>query len=325
MGIPNLSIIMPVFNAGRYVGDAIQSILNQTFAGFELILVDDASTDGSTEIAGAFRDDRIRILSNEQNRGIAFSRNRGLQEARGRYIAAFDADDVAMPAKFEKQVRFLESNPSFGMVGSWAGKIDQNGQVLPGKWKLRAKPSSIPSILLFRNYFCHSAVVMKREAIPAGGYDTRFRINEDYNMWIQIARQWKVWNLPAYLVHYRVHPAGITSSGQADVEHHGRKVYQQSFRALGLDLDPGQMELLQLIKSGRPAPGPETLARIGEFLQMVIGSNAKSLIYDQSELRRTVLGRWLKMCLAAEGPRLLNMLKFMRSGLFRESLFKRHE
>lgn len=318
----DLSIIMPVYNAEMHVGESIRSILNQNLPEFELIIVDDGSTDRSLEIAGAFRDDRIRLFCNEQNRGIAFSRNRGIHEARGRYIAAFDADDVAMPGKFEKQVRFLESHSSFGMVGSWAKKIDQNGRVLPGRWKLGAKPSSIPSILLFRNYFCHSAVVMRREAIPPGGYDARFRTNEDYNMWIEIAKQWKVWNLPEYLVHYRVHPGGVTSSGHAVVEYHDGKIYTESFKALGIELSPGQMDNLLFIKSGRPAPDPDTLLRIEQFLQMVIEKNARRRLYNQSGFQRTILGRWLKVCLIQEGPSLLNMLKFMRSSLLRKYLFK---
>jgi len=115
--MPLLSIILPVYNSDLFVGQAINSLLKQTFRDFELLIIDDGSTDRTAAIISSFIDQRIKIIVNPVNRGIVFSRNRGLRSASGDFIAQFDADDVAMPDKFMKQIRFLQDNPDFGMVG----------------------------------------------------------------------------------------------------------------------------------------------------------------------------------------------------------------
>ena len=163
MNIPTLSIVMPVYNTEKFVKKTIESLLNQTYKDFELIVIDDGSTDNSIEIIKKFADNRIKIFSNDSNKGIVYSRNRGNAEALGRFIAPFDSDDIALPDKFEKQISFLEQHPEFGMLGSWAKLIDENDKFLNVNWKLSAKAESIPAILLFRAYFIQSAVVFRRE------------------------------------------------------------------------------------------------------------------------------------------------------------------
>src|SRR6056297_709312 len=137
---PFISIVMPVYNAQDYVESAIRSLLRQTYKNFEPLVVDDASTDNSLKIIEGIRDPRIRILKNKENRGIVYSRNRGLEAMRGDYFAPFDADDIARHDKLEKQLSFLEAHPDYGMVGAWARLIDENGRTLKQRWKLNAPP-----------------------------------------------------------------------------------------------------------------------------------------------------------------------------------------
>ncbi len=320
MTAPVLSIIMPLYNSERFIGQAIQSLLTQSFKEFELIIIDDASSDGSLDIVKEFKDGRIRILINEKNQGISFTRNKGLNVARGRFIAPFDSDDVAMPDKFAKQVRFLGSHPGYGMIGSWAQLIDHDGNFLKKRWKLPAKPKAIPAILLFRNYFCHSSIIMRREAIPIGGYDDRLQIGEDYKMWIEIARKWKVWNLSDYLLHYRVHPESMTGKNEAAVNRYDMRIYREGFGPLGIDLSQDQLDLLMLIKDHRSINNRESVLNIEQFLLLIIKRNSEKKVYNHQELVKVVFNRWLKVLHKTRGSNLAMPALFLKSPLLRTYL-----
>ena len=118
MQIPGISVIMPVYNTGEYLGEAIQSILDQTFRDFELIIINDGSSDNSLKIIKSFKDTRIKFISNTSNRGNYPSRNEGISIARGKYICVMDADDIALKSRLERQYLFMERNPEIGLAGS---------------------------------------------------------------------------------------------------------------------------------------------------------------------------------------------------------------
>lgn len=296
MSDPVLSVVMPVYNAGRYVRMAIDSVLNQTYTDFELILINDGSTDDSQDVLNGFSDHRIRILSNKQNQGIVYARNRGLSEARGKYIAPFDADDVARKDKFEKQIRFLEENPQYGLIGSWAYLIDAEGNKLKKKWKINAAPERIPCILLFRNYLLQSAVVMRREVIPQGGYVKGLDAVEDYRMWASIARNHLVWNYPEYLVNYRIHPEGVTTRAKTDARAREEMILRYLYKPLGIDLSKEEIDLILWIRNPAPANNPDMLKHTEHFLLKLLKANLVAGVFDQGQLQKEVSNRWLKIC-----------------------------
>lgn len=111
---------MPVFNGGKFIRESIESVLSQTFTDFELIIVDDGSTDNTIDIIRSFEDKRIRLLLNESNRGIGYTRNKALENSKGKYVAVLDSDDIAYPTRLEKQVHFLENNSDYAAIGSGA-------------------------------------------------------------------------------------------------------------------------------------------------------------------------------------------------------------
>ena len=302
MTAPTLSIIMPVYNAEAYLREAVESILAQSFTDFELIIVEDGSTDNSREVIEGFNDSRIQVLYNDGNQGIVFTRNRGMAAARGRYIAPFDADDIAHPEKFAKQIQFLEENPEYGMVGSWVKLIDKSGKEMSEDYKLNAPHEQIPPIMLFRNYFVQSSVLMRREAIPPGGYEKGFDIGEDYRMWTIIANKWKVWNYPKYLIEYRVHHKGITKRESDLTPLYDNKVFRPLYETLNINLNEHQCRLLQQIKSDMRIADINTLKDIERFLLHILKQNARLLVYDQKQLRKVVKNRWLKVCIQANLP-----------------------
>jgi glycosyltransferase involved in cell wall biosynthesis len=204
---PMVTVLMPVYNAGRYLGPAIESILQQTFRDFELLIVNDASTDGCEEILRSFSDNRIRILENENNLGLAKSLNRGLQAAAGELIARQDADDLSHSKRLESQVQFLRAHPDIALVGTQALIIDESGRY---KRVLLDRPHEHIAIkwdLLFDNSFVHTSVMFRKTIVRdnLGGYDPSYAACEDYELWSRIAEVCHVANLPHHLVSHRMH------------------------------------------------------------------------------------------------------------------------
>lgn len=312
---PTLSIIMPVFNAAPYIGEAVKSLLCQHYEDFELIVVDDGSTDNSLDILKDYTDKRIRIIRNSENKGIVFSRNRGLKMARGFYIAPFDADDIALPEKFKKQISFLEGNHDFGMVGSWVRLIDENSKLLPQKWKLNAPPEQIPSIMLFRNYFVQSAVVLRRGAIPNGGYAAGYDIVEDYRMWVDVARKYKTWNYPEYLLHYRIHPKSITQENKSRLEQRDKMIFKYLLDMLGIIPEEKDLELLISLKSSHPIKNKHFFKDLERLLYKLMEQNKKLRVYDQKELVKAIYNRWIKISVRSRNHLISAIKANIKTGL----------
>jgi len=291
---PELSIVLPVYNAEKFVFQAIQSLLNQTFKDFELIVVDDCSTDRSLEIVKKIADDRIKILTNAENKGIVFSRNRGLKAIRGTFYAPFDADDIALPHKFLKQIDFLKKNPDYSMIGSFATLIDGAGKPTGKKWRLPASAARIPSILLFRNYFVHSSLVIRKSAMPPEGYAEGFDRVEDYLLAINISSKYKTFNLPEYLVKYRVHPQNSTSDYQKKVLPQDAMVYRYLLSQLEIELTSQRLAILCTIKDKLANQPKPSMKEVQDFLLLFLSQNQKLRIYDQEQLHKEVMNRWIK-------------------------------
>jgi len=202
---------MPVYNEERYLPQAIESILGQTYQDIEVIIVNDGSSDRSEDIILSYHDPRIRYVK-QDNRGLAVSLNHGLSLARGEYIARMDADDVSFPLRLERQVSFLENNAAYVLVGTWAEIWSEEQKTR----RIHKHPSSdalLRTFLLFDNPFVHSSVMFRTEvARRIGGYaagDTG-RFAEDYEFWSRLAREGKVANIPEVLHVYRERHGSIT-------------------------------------------------------------------------------------------------------------------
>lgn len=212
--MPTVTVLMAVHNAEPYLAEALDSLLAQTYRDFELLVVDDGSTDGSSARLDAYArsDRRIRLLRHERNQGLTASLNHGLAQARGRYIARQDADDRSAPRRLARQVAFLEAQPEVALVGSWYRQIDPEGLVL-GAPSLPCQTTVLRWALHFYCPFVHSAVMFRRTVVPdaVGPYDGRWPYAMDYELWTRIADQYPVANLPEPLVDWRYHPTSMTA------------------------------------------------------------------------------------------------------------------
>lgn len=212
---PLVTVLMPVRNGAAHLSESLASILGQTFEDFELLVLDDGSTDATPEILRATTDPRLRVVTNPQNLGLVPTLNRGLEVARGSLIARQDHDDISLPTRLQRQVEFLRTHPDCALVGTEAIQTDAAGR----KAFRLLRPSGEESIrwyLCFDNAFIHSSVMFRRDVVKSefGGYPLSLH-SEDYALWSQIARKHLTANLPESLLLYREHQSSVTGSMSA--------------------------------------------------------------------------------------------------------------
>ena len=208
---PAVSIMMLVYNTERYVGDAVRSILGQTHGDFELIVIDDGSTDRSPEILRGFaaEDGRIRLVS-RPNRGIAASRNEALALSRGRYVAVMDSDDVSRPDRIAKQVGYLDANPDCVLVCCQMRLIDSDGWPI-GLVNLQSTHEELEAANMgVGGFFVGVPCMMRREALVAvGGYREQFALAEDLDLYLRLAERGRLASIAEPLYDYRQHVASV--------------------------------------------------------------------------------------------------------------------
>lgn len=212
--MPKVSVLMPVYRTKEeYLRAAIESILNQTFRDFELLILDDCPDDSREALVKSYDDARIVYRRNERNLGITPSRNRLMELARGEYLAVFDHDDVSLPTRLEKEVAYLDAHPDVGVVSSWVGEVADPKDVT-------RQPENDEDIRLALMWDCpvtHPASMLRKSVLEANGirYEAYFSPAEDYGLWCRLVGVTKFHNLPEVLFLYRSH-ADNTSKTQAD-------------------------------------------------------------------------------------------------------------
>jgi len=212
---PLVTVLMSVHNGAAFVGDAVRSILEQTFGDFELVVIDDGSDDGSSEIVAAYRDPRVRILRNESNLGLTRSLNIGLAAARGGLVARQDADDISLPDRLRRQVTAFAAQPAMVLLGTQAHVVSERGRRVPAAgWRKCTTPLGIEWQLMFENPFVHSSVMFRRDVIldDFSGYDETFRTNQDIELWSRVAHRYPAGNLDDPLLVLRVRARSVSKS-----------------------------------------------------------------------------------------------------------------
>lgn len=210
-----VSVVLPVYNGARYLREAIESILQQTYSNFELIIINDGSKDDSQKIIDSYSDNRIRAFE-QSNIGLAASLNKGIGLAKGRWIARQDQDDISFPERLEKQVNFMNAHPGYAMVGT-AAQIWVDEAQSDRFHRHPCADSELRAGLIFYNYFVHSSVLMDRVALVDIGLYTTDRNRqppEDYELWSRIARQYPIANLPDVLLAYREVGSSMSRDGK---------------------------------------------------------------------------------------------------------------
>ena len=250
-----VSVIMPVYNGERYIREAIKSILNQTYKNFELLIIDDCGQDKSMDIVRAYAkiDDRIRIIYNRSNKGIAYSRNVGLDVCDGEYIAIMDDDDYAFNYRLSKQVEFLDNNPQYDVVGGKAKWIDGEGRVINPEIDLLKDEKKIKTMFLFFNIFNNSEVMFRKEIVDK--YNIRYEDGllgmEDFKFWIRVSKISAISNIDDLILLHRMTPNNETNRVMNEKQDERKELFSSlqrySLELSGFKLTEAQYRILSKI------------------------------------------------------------------------------
>jgi len=213
---PLISVILPVYNAEKFLNESINSILEQTYTHFELIIVNDGSTDTSQSIIDHYSDPRIRKINHTQNKGLVASLNEAINNAEGDFIVRMDADDIAFKDRVQKQVQYLLDHPAIDIVGTHAVFFETNTQSPMANWELDLNtitPSSIKKALTWENCMIHPSICMRSEIAKSLLYNEHQKNYEDYDLWLRAtADNINIAKIDESLLYYRVQPKSITQS-----------------------------------------------------------------------------------------------------------------
>jgi len=317
---PEISILMPAYNAALYIKDAIESILNQNFKNYNLIILNDGSTDQTEQIIGEFKDPRIIYLKNENNMGLSFSRNKLIKSANGKYIAWMDADDISHPDRLTKEYKYLEKHPHVALVSSWVQIIDSNGKPTGKSIRSFIPSDYLSPLFLFVNYVAQSSVLIRKSILDTFSYNDNFPPVEDYQLWTQIAYKHSLHILPEFLVWYRVH-ANNMSSQQRDRAKNGILLnYKEQLHHLGITPTEKQLEFhYQIAFSPESLQKEDELKEVATWFQILETANKISNIYTLKSLEYILKDRWIKVCFSGT----LNLSKWERIKIYFQSKWKK--
>ncbi|GGH11837.1 glycosyltransferase [Sphingobacterium alkalisoli] len=231
-----VSVLLPCHNGEKYLNACIDSVLKQTYPQFELIVVNDGSTDKTREIVEKYDDERIRLINYKQNVGIVDSLNHGIKEAKGKYIARIDADDMMHPDRLHKQIQYLENqeNQDVGLVGSHHYVINSIGKITSLK-QYPITNNEINATLLFHNPFSHPSVMMRADVVKKIKYSNQYPHVEDYHLWFNILKKHKAGNIPEYLTYYRVHDNSLSVKSNKDQKENAADLVLTELEQRGVD------------------------------------------------------------------------------------------
>lgn len=217
---PIISVIMPAYNCGKYLREAIDSILQQTFRNFELLIINDGSVDDTEKIIQSYTDERIVYIKNEANKGLIYTLNRGLPEAKGTYIARMDGDDISLPLRFQHQLDHLRKNPKVDVVATQVSLINEAGNDI-GFWDDDVNHSDAKSIKKFlpvNNCIAHPTVMGKKEIFMQYRYNPVQKLSEDYDLWLRMAADGKIIDkIPQPLLRHRILQTSFTRTRNVNV------------------------------------------------------------------------------------------------------------
>jgi len=263
----SVSVLMSVYNGEKYLREAIESILNQTFKDFEFIIINDGSTDSSKEIILFFKDPRIIYLENIKNIGLTKSLNKGMKIAKGELIARMDADDLSSSIRFSRQVSYLKHQPQVGVLGTQMEVINEAGKTI-NRYDVPCHHSMIVWTLLFGRSFAHPSIMIRRSVIEeVRGYDSAILYSGDFELWTRLVDRTQFANLPEALVRYRTHTESISRT-QADAQRASVLLarWKMVSRILGREVP---MEIVQWLHQSQSPEGSLTEAQAKQAIALI--------------------------------------------------------
>ena len=296
---PKVTVFIPVYNRAAYVGGAIESVLAQSFADFELLLIDDGSADESVAVIRRYADPRIRLVRNERNEGIPRTRSKGVELARGEYFAVLDSDDQAPPRRLERQVAFLDRRRDIAVVGGWATEMDAAGRPLRRLKPLPLAPDELRARLLFRSCHHHSSVMGRAALFKEYRYRERFPVSSDYDLFVRLSERHRLANLPRVFLRRRVHGGRVTRERAELVKAMNLEIVSGQLAALGVAYDAADLDRhFLLMRLGRLGVAPDRafLDWAAAWLEGLQAANCSARLYPERGLAGVLGQVWLLAC-----------------------------
>lgn len=293
-----ISVILPVYNGEKYLNEAIESILNQTYTNFEFIIINDGSKDSSLEIIKEYekKDSRIVVVSRE-NRGLIATLNEGIEKCKGKYIARMDQDDISLPQRFEKQVRFLEINEEIGVCGTWVDVFGED--IKEQKWKLPTSSERLKTELLFSSCFAHPSVMMKKSILIDNYifYDKNFLHVEDFHLWTMLSQKTNFANINKVLFKYRIINTSITRIADKNIEQRYQvisKVFDKYLKELNITNTEKENRLhFNLSVNTRIRDNKLSFKELKTYFNKLNMANSKTKVFNSLELNKVLGKKWL--------------------------------
>lgn len=289
-----VSVVMSVYNDEQYLKESLDSIFAQTIQDFELIIVDDCSTDRTVEIIENYHDDRIRLICNSENRGLTRNLNTALEYVQGTYIARMDGDDKSRPERFEKQIAYLEQHPELMLISCRTHMFGEEDLIS----QIQGTPKQLQAMMLIRPVLAHPGFMMRRELIVQEGfrYDESYRSAQDYNFAARVARKFGIGVTPDILLDYRVHKKQVSSKKGGEQANNAARVRDMQISWLEVSLGESQRKALETWAKELKDATEEDYRQAAKLIPLFLQQNGKMKIYSQKELEeecKKLLYQWM--------------------------------
>jgi glycosyltransferase involved in cell wall biosynthesis len=311
-----VTVLMSVYNGERFLREAMESILEQTFSDFEFLIIDDGSTDSTPDIVRSFSDARIKLVRNERNMGMAFSWNRGLAIAKGEYIARMDADDVSLPERLKKQVAFMDAYSDVGICGSW---VETFGTQCVTPWHPPVEDGIIRGEHIFHSDMCHPSVIFRKALFEEKklSFDANMFPAEDYDLWVKASKFMRLANIPERLLLYRVHGENVGNIFAKEQHQSAQLIRVKQIMELGIEPSKEEAEIHSKISLYKFEKS-EIFVKQSEqwFLKLQRANHGRSL-FPEPDFSKVLAAKWLKLCYATPNLGFWTFKTFWRSPLRR--------
>lgn len=298
----DVSVIMGAFNSEKFLAEAIRSILKQESVSFEFIIVDDGSTDATAEIIRKFHDVRIKLVSNDTNRGLAYSLNRAIELTSGEFIACMDADDIANKKRLKTQVDFLRKRDDVDLCGTFVTNIPFS-PVATAKSLLLSPPLSHEDIRATFLWYCpitHPSVMFRRDVFLRNNirYDESFRRAQDYDLWTRIVDVVNMEILPRRLLKYRVHSGQASAVAACEQSRNARIIRERYLGRLG-DFSQKEIEIFQCLSERKPADNKDDFLAYVSILNNLYSLNTEKGVFSSTSFNRQLNRQLLRISAAS--------------------------
>lgn len=279
---PLVSVVMPAYNAKKYISESIESILSQTRKDFELLIINDGSTDNTLSFIKKFKDPRIKLIQHKKNKGLIYSLNHGLKYAKGEYIVRMDADDISSKDRLQVQLDFMKRHKGIGVCGSWAETFGEKR----GLWKTPIKNIDIKTMLIFDSPLIHPSVMMKKSIIKEY---PNYKRAEDYGLWVGLMNKTRFHNIPKCLIKYRIH--GLNKQQKQDKDRSVLSIRKIALEKAGIKLNKKELLIFNNFANWKRVKTEKQLDDVYKIIIKILKHSRKKHISNKA-LIKIMANRW---------------------------------